>query len=395
MKILFLTQLLPYPIDNGGKIKTLAILKTFKNLGHQVFLACFVDKKEGLKYQKELKNICYQIKVFYHPVVTKSNKQLLLKAFLSLFSLKPFAVFKYYKKEMKEFLKKTVKQEKLDVIYIDHLHLAQYFAYVRAGLLHIYDEHNVSSLASWRNFKIEKNLISKLAYFLDAIKWRFYEKKYFPMFDRIFTISLKDRLQLIKLGVNPKKILFLPIPIKPKPLFKFNPKKANILFIGLMSWKPNEDAFWWFYQKAFPLIKKKIPQAKFIVIGANESSKMIKTAKKNESLQVLGFVENIEKFIGETNVFVAPIRSGSGTRIKILTALSFGLPVVSTKIGIEGIMVKNGKEVLIANNAKIFATKVIRIMREEKLAHNLSQVGLEFIYQNYNQKRTQKVLKHL
>lgn len=410
MKILFFSQLLPFPTDNGGKIKTLAILKTLKKLDHQIFLVCFVDKKEHLKYQKKLKNIYWKTKVFYNPVVTKNHKELIVKGFLSLFSLKPFAVYKYYKNEMASYVKEVTERNQFDVIYIDHLHMVQYLDYVKARPLLVYDEHNISSLAAWRNFKIEKNWLEKFAYFLEAIKWRFYEKKYLSYFDKIFTISPKDRLQLIKLRagcysrphpetkrqkdlkIDSKKILFLPLPIKPKPLFKYNAKKANILFVGLMSWKPNEDAFWWFYQKIFPLIKKKVSQAQFLVIGANPSQKILKTAKKDKNLKVLGYVEKIEKFFKKTSVFVVPIRSGSGTRVKILTALSYGMPVVSTSTGVEGIEVGGQKELIIVDDARLFANKVVRLCKNKKLSNKISKEGIRFIKENYNEKLSLRVL---
>jgi len=395
MKILFLTQLLPYPLDNGGKVKTLAILKTLKGLGHQIYLVCFADKKQDLKRAREIENICWQTKVFYNPVITKSYKKLMLKGFLSLFSPKPFAVFKYHRREAEDFLKRVIQKENFDIVYIDHLHMAQYLAclsFKKKPLL-IYDEHNITSLAAWRNFKVAGDLVEKIAYFIDSSKWNFYEKKYLPIFHRIFTISPRDRSFLLnEFNISKDKIFFLPVPIKIKPLFKFNPRRVNILFVGLLSWKPNRDAFWWFYRSIFPLVKKEISQAKLFVAGANPSLNMLKTAQKDGALQVLGYVKDLEALMGKASVFVVPIKSGSGIRIKILTALSHGLPVVTTKLGVEGIGLRSRKELIVANNAKDFARAVVEVVKNKRLANNLSQSGIRLISKDYNLENARKIL---
>lgn len=393
MKILFLTQLLPFPTDNGGKIKTLSTLTALKNLEHEINLACFVDQKKHLKYQKNLKPFCYKTKAFFHPVVTRSHKQLIGKAILSLFSPEPFAVFKYYSPLMKDYLMEISRKTKFDAIYIDHLHLAQYLRFLESTPLLIYDEHNISSLAAWRNFQTETNLAGKLAYLLEAFKWHYYEKKFIPLFDKILTISSMDRQRLIsRFRIPDKDIAVLPIAIKSKPYFKFKPKTANILFIGLMSWKPNRDAFWWFYQQIFPLVKQKIPDVRFTVIGANPSRQMIRISSKDKSLNMLGYVRDINKYLKSASVFVVPIKSGGGIRIKILVALAAGLPVVSTKIGTEGIPVKHNKQILIADEAGSFAQGVIKLIQNEKLATCLSKNGLKFIKENYNQKKLDKLM---
>lgn len=394
MKILFITQFLPYYPDTGGKIKTWGILKILSKK-HQVFLVSFVDKKEDLVYEKKLREICFGVKTFVQPIITQAHRDLKIKAFLSLFSLKPFRAFKHYSKEMEEFIRKISKKQSFDVIYVDHDVMIQYLGAVSTQnkALVIYDEHNISSLAAWRNFLIEKNPIDRLAYLLETTKWYFYEQKYFSHFNHIFAISPVDRKRLIKRGIISKKITFLPIPIKTKPIFKFNPKEKNILFIGLMSWKPNEDGFWWFYKKIFPKIKKEIPGVRLTVIGAYPSKLMKEIAKIDDNLEILGYVKSLRPYLKKALVFIVPIRSGGGIRIKILDAFSKGIPVVSTTIGAEGIGVRNKREILIADNPEKFAKAVAKVLQDKELAQSLSLRGINFVKENYNEKKTREVLE--
>jgi glycosyltransferase involved in cell wall biosynthesis len=394
MRILFLTQLFPYPQDNGGKVKTLKVLKILKKLGHEIFLVCFADQKKYLRYKTRLVDVCWRTKIFHHPVVTKSHKQLLLKGFFSLFSDKPFAVYKYYHQGMAAFLEKVSRKNNFDLVYIDHLHLAQYLDCLRIkkGALFTYDEHNISSEVSWSNFRISKGVIEKLAYFLESVKWEAYEKRYLPLFGKILAISEKDRSELTSKGLDPKKIFFLPLPVETEPLFTYQEEEKRILFIGLMSWKPNRDGFWWFYKEIFPGVLERFPQVKLTVIGANPSLKVKRVAREDKNLEVLGYVQEIEKFVKKTSVFIVPIRSGGGVKVKILTALSFGLPVVSTRIGAEGIKVGDGREALLADTPQAFVRAVGKVLKNKKLAERLSRRGMGLIKRYYNQKEVVKIL---
>lgn len=394
MRILFITQFLPYYPDTGGKIKTWGILKILSKK-HQVFLVSFVDKKEDLVYEKKVKKICWRVKSFVQPIITQAHRDLKIKALLSLFSLKPFRAFKHYSKEMEEFIRKISKEQIFDVIYVDHDVMIQYLGAIsnKNKALVIYDEHNISSLAAWRNFLIEKKPIDKLAYLLETTKWFLYEQKHLFRFDYVFTISPVDRKRLIKRGMTSKKITFLSIPIKIKPIFRFNPKEKNILFIGLMSWKPNEDGFWWFYKEIFPAIKKEIPDVKLTVIGAYPSRSMREAAKIDGNLEFLGYVKNLIPYFKKASIFIIPIRSGGGIRVKILDALARGIPVVSTKLGAEGINVKNRKEILIDDEAEEFIRAVLKLMTNKKIANHLSKNGLKFIQTHYSQKKTREVLE--
>ena len=394
MKILFISQFLPYFPNTGGKIKTWEILKILAKK-HQVYLACFVDKKEDLVYEKEVRKRCSMVKTFIQPIITQAHQNLKSLAFLSLFSLKPFRAYKHYSPEMAEYLREISRKKRFDVIYFDHDVMLQYLEVIslKPKTKIVYDEHNISSLAAWRNFRIESNWLRKLAYLLETVKWFFYERKYLFSLDQIFTISEVDRKKLTKRGLTPEKISFLPTPMKLKPKFKFKQKKKNILFIGLMSWKPNEDGFWWFYNQVFPEIKQVFPEIDLVVVGAFPSEQIKKAAEADKSLRVLGYVKNLLPFFEKASVFIVPVRSGGGIRIKILTALARGIPVVSTSVGAEGIVVRDAKDVLIADEPKKFAKAVLAVLKKRKLAESQSAEGISFIKKNYSVTKAANVLE--
>ena len=178
--------------------------------------------------------------------------------------------------------------------------------------------------------------------------------------------------------------------MKAKSLFKWGNK--NILFVGLLSWWPNKDGFIWFYKKVFPFIKKVIPQVKFYVVGRGKKyfKKIVSQNEKN--IVFTGYVKNTKPYLKKAGVFIIPLRMGSGIRIKALTAMARGIPVVSTKMGVKGLGVKNNKEVLVSDGPKTFAKAVIKILKNKKTALCLSKNAQQFIKKNYNEKLASRIL---
>jgi len=391
MKILFLTQFLPYPPDTGGKIKTYQTIKLLSKK-HQIYLISFVEKEGDLKWEKKLKRFCYGVKTFVTPIITTSHQELKLKMLSGILNPKPFRIQKYSLKETADFTKDLTGKEIFEAIHCDHETSVQYLFSVDnwRGKMKVYDEHNLSSEGLFGYLKYEKNLLEKLAYLIEAIKFRIYEKKYCLVFDQVLTISENDKEQLIKLGIKPKKINFFPVPFETQPLFKFGSK--NLLFVGLLSWWPNQDGVLWFYRQIFPKIKKRFPKTKFIVVGANPPKEILKISKIDHSVIVTGYVDELDPFYQKSGVFVVPIRAGAGIRIKILEALARGIPIVSTKMAAKGIGLENKKEILLAEKEKEFAQAVIRILKKERLAYKLSLNGVKFVKKNYHYQKGGEVL---
>lgn len=390
MKILYITQLLPYPLDTGGKIKT---YKTIQLLSkhHQIYLVCFVAKASGLRYKKELEKLCQKVKVFVWPLTSARYKKILNKVFLNFFSLTPFIFYRYFNPKMKQFINDLLKKEKFEAIHVDHLNMFQYLP-KKKNCPWVLEEHNIESQGKFSIAQKEKFPFN-LVFFWEAVRLWLQEKNWFRRFDYILAISEKDKKTILRRGGKKKRVLVLPTPMKAKNLFLWG--KKNILFIGLLSWWPNKDGFYWFYQKVFPLIKNKMPRVKFIVVGAEARRRMKDHAEKDPCLQLAGYVKDIKPFLKKAGVFIIPLRMGSGIRIKALSAMKAGIPIVSTRKGTEGLPVLDNKEVLLADNPGNFAKAVVNILGDCQLAKKISKNSLEFIRKKYNKKRALKILNQV
>lgn len=390
MKILYITQLLPYPLDTGGKIKT---YKTIQLLSkhHQIYLTCFVAKASGLRYKKELEKLCQKVKVFVWPLTSARYKKILNKVFLNFLSLTPFIFYRYFNPKMKQFINDLLKKEKFGAIHVDHLNMSQYLP-KKKNCPWVLEEHNIESQGKFSIAKKEKFPFN-LVFFWEAVRLWLQEKNWFRRFDYILAISEKDKKTILRRGGKKKRVLVLPTPMKAKNLFSWD--KKNILFIGLLSWWPNKDGFYWFYEKVFPLIKNKISRVKFIVVGAEARRRMKDHVEKDPCLQLAGYVKDIKPFLKKAGVFIIPLRMGSGIRIKALSAMKAGVPIVSTRKGTEGLPVLDNKEVLLADNPGNFAKAVVNILGDCQLAKKISKNSLEFIRKKYNKKRALKILNQV
>ncbi|MBU3956748.1 glycosyltransferase family 4 protein [Patescibacteria group bacterium] len=391
MKILYITQILPYPPDSGGKIKT---YQTLKLLGqkHQIYLACFASDLPTAALKKKLKKICQRIEVIVSPYPTARFKKIKPFIFKSLFSSLPFIVYRYRDKRFKKTVEKILEKEKFDAIHIDHLNMASYLPREK-DCLWVLEEHNLESEINWGIVRREEWNKFKIFSLLEAIKLAIFERRTVSKFDYIFAISKSDRKKLIKLGAKENKVFFLPTSFKTKPLLGSKSHKLTILFVGLLAWWPNKDGLLWFYEKIFPLVKQKIPNVELIVIGKEATKEMIDLDKKDRQFRLIGYVEDLEKYLAKASVFIVPLRVGSGIRIKILTALAAGLPVVSTKKGAEGIASRSGKGIILADGPKHFARAVVKILKNRKLANKLSRTGLDFVKRDYNQQKAAEALE--
>jgi glycosyltransferase involved in cell wall biosynthesis len=173
--------------------------------------------------------------------------------------------------------------------------------------------------------------------------------------------------------------------------------RRDCLFVGGFEHTPNLDAMLWFSLEIMPLIREQLPDAKLHIIG----SKMPESIRSLASGHIIthGYVEYIEPFLKSCLLSVAPLRYGAGVKGKITQSMSWGLPVVSTPIGAEGMHLEHEKNVLVADNAALFAKHIVRLHRDRELWQRLSQNGLRTIEEHFSmaaaKRSTQELLVQL
>jgi glycosyltransferase involved in cell wall biosynthesis len=171
---------------------------------------------------------------------------------------------------------------------------------------------------------------------------------------------------------------------------------ATVLFTGLMSYYPNQQAIRWFLDEVFPLLLTKVPNARLVVAGARPPAWL--TARSNSMLEVTGEVTDMRPYFERARVVIAPLMIGGGTRVKILEAQAMGRPVVSTSLGAEGLNMSDGHSILIADDAPSFAEQVARLLTDDDFASKMSLNARKRVVSDYDWnrigERLECVLRH-
>lgn len=361
MNILYITQTYPFSIYSGGHIKTILTIKYLLHQKNSISLCCFVTKNKELKKSKDsaLKNFKTVIMKENSHITGDESKIIKLSIFLkSLFSNLPFTAYKFSDRLFKKKICTLVQNTQFDCIWIDHVNMAQYLPNNYTGLK-IIETHNIDSLFFFRMAFNDSSFILRLFAFIEFIKYRLWENNLYHKFHKIFTISHNDKKHLDGL-LNKKNVEIFPLSVaKPKKL-STGVKKIpyTMLFVGSLRWYPNKDGVNWFLNDIYPSIKNEFPQLQFWVIG--DCSDIYKR-KKITGVTFFGYLKNIDKYYNKAQLFIVPIRYGSGIRIKILEALTKRIGIITTQEGADGLPKKfiNSKNIKIVEKDN-FRTSIIK-----------------------------------
>ena len=166
---------------------------------------------------------------------------------------------------------------------------------------------------------------------------------------------------------------------------KQKPQKPTVLFVGQFKWLPNRDATKFLVEDIWPKIKEKIPSARLWIVGRNPPKDILNFASRN--IQVDGEVEDIRFAYGASEVLLAPIRNGRGTKYKILEAMATKTPIVGTRLAIEGINIKNNHEALVASSAQDLANQTVKVLKNPKLGEQLAESAFVLVKSQYDWKK--------
>jgi glycosyltransferase involved in cell wall biosynthesis len=166
-----------------------------------------------------------------------------------------------------------------------------------------------------------------------------------------------------------------------KPMKRTN-MENNIIYTAWFKYYPNQQAVIEFVKDVFPLLKAKIPDIKFYIVG-KEPPKRVHELSKINGIVVTGEVEDVRPYLANADVAVIPLKVGGGTRLKILEAMAMGIPVISTKLGAEGLDVKEDENILIADDHEDFAQKIYEIITDKQLSKRISDSAIKFVEENY------------
>jgi glycosyltransferase involved in cell wall biosynthesis len=225
-----------------------------------------------------------------------------------------------------------------------------------------------------RHYEVQSSPIKKSYLFWQWLKMRAFERKMCRRFESVVAVSKEDCRRMQE-DYGARAVFDVPTGVdtrffRPSGNEKIDPH--NIVFTGSMDWLPNEDAIRYFTEEIMPRIKQKIPDVTLTVVGRNPYPSLLELAKRDSSVVVTGRVDDVRPYMERAAAYVVPLRVGGGTRLKIFEAMAMEKAIVSTTIGAEGLPVKDGVELLLADTAESFADSVVRVLNDKVLAKGIA-----------------------
>lgn len=381
MRILLLTQVLPYPPDSGPKIKTYHTLRYLAG-HHEIHLVSFIRSPAELNYIPTLLEYCREVHVV---PVQRSRWRDVLSLARSLLSSEPFIVVRDRSLQMARVVADLTDEWRFDVIHADQLTMAQY-ATPADGMLRVFDAHN----AVWTILQqLSSHTRPGLRKWMLELEWRKvkrYEGRVGRQFDAILAVSEEDRDHLIAAGCPSARFTIIPIAVDTEefePVTR-DPDASGVLHVGTMYWPPNIEGMLWFAKEVFPLVRERVSHAECFIVGARPPQEVVRLEDQFRGVHVTGYVNDLQPYLRKSAVFVVPLFSGSGMRVKILTAWAWGIPVVSTSIGCAGIPVHPGDDILVADGPAQFADAVVRVLEDQDLSAHLASNARRYVESHFD-----------
>lgn len=379
MKVLHLTTTLPWPPDYGGRIVAWNHIRA-DGRRHEVGLLSFTDSAPGPEAQRALEAVCGLVRTVVRPRGMNGPVGMLR----NLFSGTALNMARYRWPVFETALREVVAAWRPDVVVAHHLHMAPYPLRV-AGPVPILREHNVDSQLMKRYAAgVENPIASRLAGDQSA-RIRREESRLCPRFSRCLMITAHDQDMLREIAPAARTVV-VPAGL---PLEEYDPLPAPAagappLFVsaGSLQFPPTADGVLWFAREGWPHVRAAQPGARLRIVGHCPES-IRATLAALPGVEVLGRVEDVRPHLAGAHAFVVPLRAGSGVRIKILEALAWEIPVVTTRLGAEGIPAEAGRDLQFADDATGLAEALLGLYAAPALAEAARRAGRRLVENHY------------
>ena len=382
MRILFITDYLPYPLITGDRIRVYNLIRRIAKQ-HQVSLAGFLMTPNEADGVSHLQEFCYRVETLDLPRRHKlARVPGLIRYILAGI---PFDFEFLNSQDLAKKIRDLVSSMDYDIVQIEHSRMALYLEALppsaRAKSVLVF--HNIASIQYDRISNIALTPIKRARARLHGRMLRRWESRYAERFDRCITVSEEDRRLL--LTANPH----LHVDVIPngvdthlfQPLTMEGTQPA-LLFIGTMSYAPNADGAIWFCSQILPSIRRVLANVQVWIVGTEPPPEVIEL--NGDGVHVTGRVEDVVSYYRRSTVSVVPLWAGGGSRLKIVEAMALGRPVVSTSIGCEGLDVVDGEQLLIADDPEKFAAQTLRLLTDKPLYQKIACQARKLVVEKYD-----------
>ena len=388
LRTLFVSPQVPWPLDVGSKIRVHNLLGAYSSLG-PVTLVCLAQGPAEARNVAAIAPMVERVHSFdLPPAVTGGGK---MGAISEALNPTPRSLRYFRSPSLAAKVQSLLATGSFDVLHVERLYMADNVQLRATGNGHgprplrILDLDDLESSRMKRTASVESWLAP--AKYVHGLEWgKLYatEQKRLPTFDCALVCSEKDRAIVQQRHRGVKVEVFAngaDLPADAPPPVRGDDGRT-VVFLGAMDYQPNEDAVLFFVESVVPRLRERVPGFRFVVAGKSPSAR-VRALDNGRDVSVTGYVEDKAALFASTTVFVVPIRIGGGTRIKILEAMAAGIPVVSTRVGAEGIDAVGEESILLADSPDEFAAACEGLLLDAARRVRLGDAGRRLVSERY------------
>lgn len=388
MDILLLTPQLPYPPRQGTTIRNFGLIQQLAPR-HRVDLVTFLAPGETLTETSPLHALCHSVTALPQP--RRSPAARLASTFLSA---RPDMALRLEDPAMHQLLHARLAAHAYDILQIEGIELAQYARHTPASTHVVFDNHNCEYLLQQRaalaDLRAPRRWHAAAYSLIQWQKLRRYEAAVCRTAAAVIAVSEPDRMALQRIAPQ-ADIHLIPNAIAPADYAQAQhapdaDAPFTLLFTGKMDYRPNIDAMLWFGQEVLPRLVAQHSQVRCRIVGLNPHPRL-DVLRSLPQVEITGGVPDVRPYLAAAHAYIIPMRVGGGTRFKALEAMACAKPIVSTSLGVEGIAVQPGQELLIADTPDAFAAAILQLVDDFAqgglLATKLGTAAQRFVATHY------------
>jgi len=381
MRILNITNHVPYPMTSGASLRSYNILRRLVR-DHDVYLAAFRSTGEDADGLTHLRQLCREVVTARYRSLKEGMQ--FGKGLMALVNGEPLELRLAFSDELARGIQELAARIDFDIVQLEHGSMGMYLEALPPRLRKraVWVLHDIDFDKFMQIARIEKRTGGKVRAWLHARMMRRWQPRFASAFGYCVTMSEADRALLLsadhslRVDVSPNGVdtnQYRPLP---------EVDSADILFVGNMGYPPNIDAAVRFCRDVLPMIRGRVAAAKLWIVGIDPAASVRQLA--GDGVVVTGGVPDVTPFYQRSRICVVPVRAGSGTRLKILEAMALGRPVVSTSIGCEGLGALDGEHLLIADDSPSFAEHAVKLLTHQELRARIAAKARQFVVASYD-----------
>jgi glycosyltransferase involved in cell wall biosynthesis len=386
MKILIISHFFSYPFLGGGGKRFQNIIKPLQER-HDITWVTFIYNKEDEKVIEAFRNEWHKVEIITVPYPENQKKQNFSRLNKIKWLLNPLARPVAFSLKMKETVERLIKTRSYDMVQFDYAQTGQYLP--PSSPPSILVEHDIISLAQFRRARVIPGLKRKIFEYKNWLDLRRYEYNIVKRFDKVVAMSGADKDRLLY-AVPGLDISVIPNGVDTG-YYKCpeNSLKPRLTFMAGIKHYANTDAAEYLIKNIWPPVKREYPELQLYFLGnypvEEEGDKDLSGKIKMSGITWTGLIQDTRPYLAGS-IFVVPLRIASGTRLKILEAMSMGCAVISTSIGAEGILARPGEEILIADTAYDFTKCILKLLKDSVFRKEIGQKARALVENKYDWK---------